>query len=124
MCWQPFVVCVVKLLGLPSFIILYLPQARLPEMAEKLYSSMRDSDCPPTLYTMTALINAYAKEGLCEKAEEAFHNIKALGLEPDVYSYNALMGAYRSVLQSCTLHSTTPSMNHRDSMELNLYIEI
>ncbi|OAE19085.1 hypothetical protein AXG93_4129s1160 [Marchantia polymorpha subsp. ruderalis] len=69
-------------------------RARLPEMAEKLYSSMRDSDCPPTLYTMTALINAYAKEGLCEKAEEAFHNIKALGLEPDVYSYNALMGAY------------------------------
>lgn len=40
-------------------------------------------------------MNAFAREGLCQKAEEVFEQLQEDGLEPDVYVYNALMEAYR-----------------------------
>ena len=42
-------------------------------------------------------MNAFAREGLCEKAEEIFEQMQEAGLEPDVYAYNALMEAYRLI---------------------------
>lgn len=56
---------------------------------------MRAALCPPSLYTYTALINAFAREGLCEKAEEVFAELHSVGLVADVYTYNALLEAYR-----------------------------
>jgi pentatricopeptide repeat protein len=34
-------------------------------------------------------VNAFAREGLCEKAEEVFEQLQEAGPEPDVYAYNA-----------------------------------
>lgn len=56
--------------------------------------------CKPNICTYTALVNAFAREGLCEKAEEIFEQLQEAGYEPDVYAYNALMEAYRSIIIS------------------------
>jgi pentatricopeptide repeat protein len=58
---------------------------------------MRSQKCRPDICTYTALVNAFAREGLCEKAEEIFEQMQQDKLEPDVYTYNALMEAYRLV---------------------------
>jgi pentatricopeptide repeat protein len=59
---------------------------------------MRKALCPPSLYTYTALINAYAREGNCVRAEEIFAELQSIGFIPDVYTYNALLEAYRSLI--------------------------
>ena len=64
-------------------------------MALKLFDEMRSRKCKPNICTYTALVNAFAREGLCEKAEEIFEQLQEAGFEPDVYAYNALMEAYR-----------------------------
>lgn len=66
-------------------------------MALKLFNEMRTQKCRPDICTYTALVNAFAREGLCEKAEEIFEQMQEDKLEPDVYTYNALMEAYRLV---------------------------
>jgi pentatricopeptide repeat protein len=66
-------------------------------MALKLFNEMRSQKCRPDICTYTALVNAFAREGLCEKAEEIFEQMQQDKLEPDVYTYNALMEAYRLV---------------------------
>jgi len=66
-------------------------------MALKLFNEMRSKKCRPDICTYTALVNAFAREGLCEKAEEIFEQMQQDTLEPDVYTYNALMEAYRLV---------------------------
>lgn len=58
---------------------------------------MRIQKCKPNICTYTALVNAFARDGLCEKAEEVFEQLQEAGHEPDVYAYNALMEAYRSL---------------------------
>ncbi|KAH0451969.1 hypothetical protein IEQ34_019268 [Dendrobium chrysotoxum] len=63
-------------------------------MALKVFNEMKTEKCRPNICTFTALINAFAREGLCEKAEEVFEELQEAGLEPDVYAYNALMEAY------------------------------
>lgn len=76
-------------------------QASKSYMAFKLFTEMSSQKCKPNICTYTALVNAFAREGLCEKAEEVFEQLQKAGLEPDVYVYNALMEAYRSItLQS------------------------
>lgn len=69
-------------------------------MALKVFNEMRSQKCKPNICTFTALVNAFAREGLCEKAEEIFEQLQEAGHEPDVYAYNALMEAYRSVFQT------------------------
>lgn len=64
-------------------------------MALKMFHEMTNQKCKPNICTYTALVNAFAREGLCEKAEEVFEQMQEAGLEPDVYTYNALMEAYR-----------------------------
>lgn len=64
-------------------------------MALKVFNEMKTEKCRPNICTFTALINAFAREGLCEKAEEVFEELQEAGIEPDVYAYNALMEAYR-----------------------------
>jgi pentatricopeptide repeat protein len=59
---------------------------------------MAGFNCPPSIFSMTALINAYAKLGYFEKAEEVFQGMREMGFDPDVYTYNALMQAYKYVL--------------------------
>lgn len=66
-------------------------------MALKLFHEMRGQKCKPNICTYTALVNAFAREGLCEKAEEIFEQMQEAGHEPDVYAYNALMEAYRLI---------------------------
>lgn len=56
---------------------------------------MESAKCKPNICTYTALINAYAREGVFQKAEEVFEKLQDAGHEPDVYAYNALMEAYR-----------------------------
>lgn len=65
-------------------------------MALKVFNEMKSQKCKPNICTYTALINAFAREGLCEKAEDVFEQLQEAGIEPDVYAYNALMEAYRS----------------------------
>lgn len=74
-------------------------------MALKVFDEMRGQRCKPNICTYTALINAFAREGLCEKAEETFEQLQEAGLEPDVYAYNALMEAYRQELPLLTWRS-------------------
>lgn len=64
-------------------------------MALEVFQEMRANKCKPNICTYTALVNACARDGLCEKAEEIFEQMQEAGLEPDVYAYNALMEAYR-----------------------------
>lgn len=64
-------------------------------MALEVFQEMRANKCKPNICTYTALVNACARDGLCEKAEEIFELMQEAGLEPDVYAYNALMEAYR-----------------------------
>lgn len=64
-------------------------------MALKIFDEMRSQRCKPNICTFTALVNALAREGLCEKAEEIFEQMQEAGYEPDVYAYNALMESYR-----------------------------
>lgn len=64
-------------------------------MALKVFNEMLSQRCKPNICTYTALINAFAREGHCEKAEEIFEQLQESGLEPDVYVYNALMESYR-----------------------------
>jgi len=70
-------------------------QAGKSFMALKMFHEMMNQKCKPNICTYTALVNAFAREGLCEKAEEVFEQMQEAGLEPDVYTYNALMEAYR-----------------------------
>lgn len=72
-------------------------QASKSYEALKLFHEMRSYKCKPNICTYTALVNAFAREGLCEKAEEIFEQLQEAGYEPDVYAYNALMEAYRSL---------------------------
>lgn len=72
-------------------------QASKSYMALKVFHEMRSQKCKPNICTFTALVNAFAREGLCEKAEEIFEQLQDAGHEPDVYAYNALMEAYRSI---------------------------
>lgn len=65
-------------------------------MAFKVFQEMKSFKCKPNICVYTAMINAFAREGLCEKAEEIFEQMQQdSGLEPDVYVYNALMESYR-----------------------------
>lgn len=64
-------------------------------MALKMFNEMKTQKCKPNICTYTALVNAFARSGLCEKAEEVFEELQEAGFEPDVYTYNALMEAYR-----------------------------
>lgn len=64
-------------------------------MALKVFNEMKTQKCKPNICTYTALVNAFARGGLCEKAEEVFEELQEAGFEPDVYTYNALMEAYR-----------------------------
>lgn len=73
-------------------------QASQSYMALSLFNEMRSQKCKPNICTYTALVNAFAREGLCEKAEEIFEQLQEDGLEPDVYAYNALMEAYLSLI--------------------------
>ena len=66
-------------------------------MALKVFDEMRSQKCKPNICTYTALVNAFAREGLCEKAEEVFEQLQETRHEPDVYAYNALMEAYRYI---------------------------
>lgn len=66
-------------------------------MSLKLFHEMRSQKYEPNICTYTALVNAFAREGLCEKAEEIFEQMQEAGHEPDLYAYNALMEAYRSI---------------------------
>lgn len=74
-------------------------QAGKSYMALKVFDEMLNRKCKPNICTYTALVNAFAREGLCEKAEEMFEHMQEAGLEPDVYAYNALMEAYRLLLE-------------------------
>lgn len=64
-------------------------------MALRIFQEMESEKCKPNICTYTALINAYAREGVFQKAEEVFEKLQDAGHEPDVYAYNALMEAYR-----------------------------
>jgi len=64
-------------------------------MALRLFNEMKTQKCRPNICTYTSLINAFARDGQCEKAEEIFELLQEAGHEPDVYAYNALMEAYR-----------------------------
>lgn len=64
-------------------------------MALEVFNEMMSSRCKPNICTYTAMLNAFAREGLCEKAEEVFEQMQEAGIEPDVYVYNALMESYR-----------------------------
>lgn len=66
-------------------------------MALRLFYEMKSLKCKRNICTYTAMMNAFAREGLCEKAEEIFEQMQEAGLEPDVYAYNALMEAYRLI---------------------------
>lgn len=69
-------------------------------MALKIFHEMKSQKCTPDICTYTALVNAFARDGLCEKAEEIFEQLQDAGYEPDVYAYNALMEAYRLLFES------------------------
>lgn len=64
-------------------------------MALEVFREMRRTKCKPNICTYTALVNAFARDGLYEKAEEIFELMQEAGHEPDVYAYNGLMEAYR-----------------------------
>lgn len=70
-------------------------QANQSANALKVFDEMKTEKCKQNICTYTALINAFARDGLCEKAEEIFEELQEAGHEPDVYAYNALMEAYR-----------------------------
>lgn len=70
-------------------------QANQSAIALKVFDEMKTEKCKPNICTYTALVNAFARDGLCEKAEEIFEELQEAGHEPDVYAYNALMEAYR-----------------------------
>ena len=70
-------------------------QANQSATALKVFDEMKTEKCKPNICTYTALVNAFARDGLCEKAEEIFEELQEAGHEPDVYAYNALMEAYR-----------------------------
>lgn len=70
-------------------------QSKQPMAAMKVFNEMNSIGCKPNICTYTALVNAFAREGLCEKAEEVFEEMQQAEPEPDVYAYNALMEAYR-----------------------------
>lgn len=72
-------------------------QANKSYMSLKVFNEMRTQKIKPNICTYTALTNAFARDGQCEKAEETFELLQEAGLEPDVYAYNALMEAYRLV---------------------------
>lgn len=75
--------------------VCFIFQANKSYMALKIFHEMRSQKCKPDICTYTALVNAFARDGLCEKAEEIFEQLQEAGYEPDVYVYNALMEAYR-----------------------------
>jgi pentatricopeptide repeat protein len=63
--------------------------------AMKVFNEMKSIGCKANICTYTALVNAFAGEGLCKKTEEVFEEMQQAGHEPDVYAYNALMEVYR-----------------------------
>lgn len=85
-------------------------QASKSYMALKLFDEMRSQKCKPNICTYTALVNAFAREGLCEKAEEIFEQLQEAGHEPDVYAYNALMEAYRFKILYHTIYFLVTNM--------------
>lgn len=78
-------------------------QANKSYMSLKVFNEMKTQKCKPNICTYTALINAFARAGQCEKAEEIFELLQEAGLEPDVYAYNALIEAYKLVPRTAQL---------------------
>ena len=83
---------------------------------------MRSQKCKPNICTFTALVNAFAREGLCEKAEEIFEQLQEAGLEPDVYAYNALMEAYR-LISNTVLSSLVSGVSQWQCSHLDAFFQ-
>lgn len=97
-------------------------QASKSYMALKVFHEMRSQKCKPNICTFTALVNAFAREGLCEKAEEIFEQLQEAGIEPDVYAYNALMEAYR-LISNTVLSSLVAGMSQWQWSHLNAFFQ-
>lgn len=97
-------------------------QASKSYMALKVFHEMRSQKCKPNICTFTALVNAFAREGLCEKAEEIFEQLQESGLEPDVYAYNALMEAYR-LISNTVLSSLVSGVSQWQCSHLDAFFQ-
>ena len=97
-------------------------QASKSYMALKVFHEMRSQKCKPNICTFTALVNAFAREGLCEKAEEIFEQLQEAGLEPDVYAYNALMEAYR-LISNTVLSSLVSGVSQWQCSHLDAFFQ-
>lgn len=102
--------------------MLLIMQASKSYMALKVFHEMRSQKCKPNICTFTALVNAFAREGLCEKAEEIFEQLQEAGMEPDVYAYNALMEAYR-LISNTILSSLVTGMSKWQWSHLNAFFQ-
>jgi len=64
-----------------------------PDVASKLFSSMRESGISPDLQTWTIYLGIWSKRS-CEKAQEIFDNMLAEGVQPNNVTYTTLLSMW------------------------------
>ncbi|KAJ7564197.1 hypothetical protein O6H91_02G006500 [Diphasiastrum complanatum] len=62
-------------------------------LAQEIFSSMREKEMVPTVFSYTMLMNVYAKNGLLKEAWEVFETMQKEGCSPTVVTYNGLIHA-------------------------------
>lgn len=72
--------------------IVMLGKCKQPEKAHELFQAMVDEGCEPNSESYTALLSAYSRSGLFDRAFSLLEQMKSTrGSEPDVHTYSILI---------------------------------
>lgn len=78
-----------------SMIIRILAKANQPQRALQLFDEMQTVAIDPDVYVFTALLDAYGRSGMLEKAVSVFHKMKETpACKPNATTYGYMMAAY------------------------------
>lgn len=73
-------------------LLMMLGKCKQPEQASFLFEVMRSEGIKPTIDVYTALVGAYGKSGLLDKAFSIVDDMKSVSeCKPDVYTYSVLL---------------------------------
>ncbi|KAI5068703.1 hypothetical protein GOP47_0017048 [Adiantum capillus-veneris] len=81
--------------GTYTLLIKMLGKCEKPDLAYSLYVLMQKEKCKPSVQVYTALLTAFARNNLLDRASQILEEMKRVdGCQPDVWTYSELIKAY------------------------------
>lgn len=81
-----------------------------PLVAEKLYSQMISHRITPTIYTISALLNAYLRGHMKHKIDNVIAELRVHNIQPNVVTYTTLIKGYGDFLDIKSAYRTFKRM--------------